>query len=170
MRVIIGICIAAVSALVLTIIGVLVSRLVSHEELDDVHPFIMDVNDPYIKRSEWLWVIPFYLGEPISNHPKWVTQLKETGKKIGLHGVYHTKHEFGVERSNKYIDKGVKEFHKAFGYPPAHFKAPGLALTYGNRKKIESRGMEVKGWWNQICHRVHHSPKGRLRSGWLIGE
>jgi predicted deacetylase len=149
--------------------GILLFRLFSHEELDDVHPLIMDVNDPYIKRSEWLWVIPLYMNDPLSNHPEWVQRLKAMGKKIGMHGVRHTKNEFGIDRSNEYIDKGINEFTKAFGYP-SHFKAPGLALTKSNRKKLRDRNIKIKGNLNQISHRVHHSPKGRRSNGWLLGE
>jgi predicted deacetylase len=149
---------------------ILVCRLILHEELDDVHPYILDVNDPLAQRSKWLWVIPVYMNEPISNHPQWVKDIKDSGKKIGLHGVYHTKKEFRTDRSDEYIDKGIREFTKAFGYYPTHFKAPGLALTASNRKKIEERGIIIKGLFNQLTHRVHHSPKGRRTNGLLIGE
>ena len=157
------------SALILT---VLLAPL--HEELDDVHPYILNIddieNDPLVQRSKWLWVIPLYMGEPLSNHPQWIKKLKDSGKRIGLHGVYHTKTEFGIDRSDEYIDKGIDEFTKAFGYHPTHFKAPGLELTTSNREKLEARGLKIKGKFNQIIHQVHHSPKGRRENGWLIGE
>ena len=151
-------------------LAILVGWLTLQEELDDVHPWIMNADDPHIKRSSWLWVIPLYMDEPISNHPEWVESLKKSGKKIGLHGVRHTKLEFSIDRSDEYIDKGVNEFFKAFGYPPTHFKAPGLAMTKANAQKIRDRGMKIRNRFHQITRRVHHSPKGRLPNGWLVGE
>ena len=146
------------------------SREFFHKEIDDVHPLIMKPNNPYIQKSEWLWVIPLYMNDPISNHPEWVDQLKKTGKKIGLHGVKHTHKEFEINLSKEYIDSGVQEFKKAFGYKPTHFKAPSLALTDANRKIIESYGMEVKGRFNQIMHNCGHAPNHRKPNGELIGE
>ena len=151
-------------------VSLLLHRHFSREEIDDVHPFIMDVSDPFIQRSTWVWVIPLYMGEPISNHPEWVQNLKKTGKKIGLHGVRHTKKEFGIDLSDEYIDSGINEFTKAFGYKPTHFKAPGLALTKSNAKKLKKRGLKIKSHINQLIHKVHHSPKHRRANGWLIGE
>lgn len=148
----------------------LFTRTFLHEELDDVHPRIMNTDDPHIKRSEWLWVIPLYMDDPISNYPEWINNLKNTGKKLGLHGVKHTHKEFEVDRSDDYIDKGVKEFYKAFGYYPKYFKAPSLAMTKNNTKKIKERGMEIKSYLNQVIHTVHHSPKHRHGNGKLIGE
>lgn len=164
------IAIASSIVLVIIIVVFLIHRYTSREELDDVHPLIMDTDDPYIKRSEWLWVIPLYMNVPISNYPEWIDRLKATGKKIGLHGVYHKKLEFGVDRSDEYIDKGIDEFTKAFGYYPTHFKAPGLALTAQNQKKFEERGIEIKGLINQLIYQVHHTSSHRRPNGWLLGE
>ena len=140
------------------------------EELDDVHPWIMNTNDPLIRKSTWLWVIPLYMDEPISNHPEWVLRLKKSGKKIGMHGVRHTKNEFSIDRTDEYINKGVNEFIKAFGYYPTHFKAPSLLITNTNAKKIRERGIKIRNWLYQRTRRVYHSPKGRMSNGWLVGE
>jgi predicted deacetylase len=140
------------------------------KELDDVHPRIMGVDDPHIKKSEWIWVIPLYMNDPVSRYPEWVNALKKTGKKIGLHGVYHTHREFGVDRSPEYIDKGISEFVRAFGYYPTHFKAPSLDLTEANREYLLSKGMKIMSSYNQIVHEVYHSPKHRLSNGKLVGE
>lgn len=155
---------------ILAIVMVIVSRQTLHEELDDVHPYILDIDDPYLQRSKWLWVIPLYMNEPISNHPEWVQYIKNTGKHIGLHGVHHTYREFATDRSDEYIDKGIEEFTRAFGYYPTHFKAPSLALSENNRRKIIAKGMGIKSHWNQIIHRVYHSPNNRTANGRLIGE
>jgi predicted deacetylase len=149
---------------------IVTSRIFSHEELDDVHPLILDTNDKYLKKSEWLWVIPYYGNVPISENKKWIKKLKKTGKKIGLHGVYHTHKEFGIDRSDEYVDKGINEFKKAFGYYPTHFKAPSLVLTENNAEKFRIRGIKIKGRLNQILHNVYHSPSGRKYDGKLLHE
>ena len=140
-------------------------RYFSHEELDDVHPRVQSTNDPLLRRSKWLWVMPLYMNDPISKHPNWVKRIKRTGKKIGLHGVRHTFNEFGHDLPEDYIKKGIDEFTKAFGYPPKHFKAPKLSLTPHNRRIIEKYGMEIKGRLNQLLHQAHHNWEGRMTDG-----
>jgi peptidoglycan/xylan/chitin deacetylase (PgdA/CDA1 family) len=137
----------------------------SREELDDVHPRIQDVDDPLVKRSKWLWVMPLYMDDPISNHPEWVARIKNTGKILGLHGVKHTYNEFGYDLSEDYIQSGIDEFTKAFGYPPRHFKAPKISLTKNNEAIIRKHGMDIKGRFNQIIHQAHHNWNGRMTDG-----
>ena len=156
--------------LILILCVVLICRKVLHEEFDDVHPLILDADDKQMKNSKWLWVIPFYNNIPISEDKDWIERLKKTNKKIGLHGVYHTHKEFGIDRDDEYIDKGINEFKKAFGYYPTHFKAPSLSLTKNNADKIRKRGIKIKSYLNQILHNVHHSTNSRHLDGRLIYE
>lgn len=143
----------------------LIIRAVSPEELDDVHPRIQDVDDPLVNRSKWLWVMPLYMNDPISNHPEWVAQLKATGKNLGLHGVEHTYDEFGHDLPEAYIKRGIDEFTKAFGYAPRHFKAPKLSLTPNNAAIIRKHGMEIKGRLNQFLRRAFHHWGNRETDG-----
>jgi predicted deacetylase len=154
----------------ITLIVLIVSRFLTHEEYDDAHPLILGVDHPLIQRSEWIWVIPLYMNDPISNYPEWIRQLKATGKKIGLHGVKHTYNEFGTDLSKEYIKEGVDEFIKAFGFYPTHFKAPKLSMTKHNRQIINDFGMIIMGRLNQLLHRVHHTAENRLSDGRLPGE
>jgi predicted deacetylase len=145
-------------------IVVLIHRQFAHREIDDVHPRIMDVSNPYLQKSEWVWVIPLYMNDPVSNYPEWVDRLKKTGKKIGLHGVYHTSREFNTDRSDEYIDRGINEFAKAFGFYPTYFKAPSLVLTKANERKLRDRGIKVVGTINQILHKAYHVRNGKFIS------
>jgi predicted deacetylase len=133
-----------------------VHRWTTPRELDDVHPAVVSTENPRLKESLWLWVIPLYNNDPISAHPEWVDKLKNSGKKLGLHGVYHPNKEFGTDRSDEYIDTGIAEFEKAFGFYPTHFKAPNLALSEGNAEKLRKRGIKIKGLVNQAAHIVFH--------------
>lgn len=148
----------------------LLIRNLSHEELDDVHPRVQSVDDPLVKRSKWLWVMPLYMDDPISNHPEWIAKIKATGKMIGLHGVKHTYNEFGRDLSESYIKSGIDEFTKAFGYKPRFFKAPKLSITSKNAVIINKHGMKIKGVLNQLIHRVFHNWNNRLPDGRLPGE
>lgn len=158
------------SVIFILILIVVLSREYSDRELDDVHPRIMNSYDPYISFSKWLWVIPLYMDDPISNYPEWIDNLKKTGKKIGLHGVKHIHKEFEQNLTEEYIDAGIEEFTKAFGYYPTHFKAPSLALTAENKKILLARGINIRGRIDQILHTVYHSPNHRRDNGMLIGE
>lgn len=155
--------------LVLGVIWFLV-RLFSRKELDDVHPRIQDIHHPLVKNSKWLWVMPLYMDDPISNHPQWVAELKASGKIIGLHGVKHTYNEFKYDLPEDYIKRGIDEFTKAFGYAPKYFKAPKLALSKANAEIIKKYGMEIKGVFNQLIHHAQHIWTDRLKDGRLPGE
>lgn len=156
--------------IIVIVVAVLEHREFFHREIDDVHPLIMDVDNPYLQDSKWVWVIPLYMNDPVSNYPEWVERLKNTGKKIGLHGVYHKHKEFEKDLSDEYINLGINEFQKAFGFYPKYFKAPSLALTKANKKKIKDCGIKIKGRLNQILHKVYHTNDHRDERGWLYGE
>lgn len=156
--------------LLISLVIVVVSRNVSPKEYDDAHPLILDVDHPLIQESEWVWVVPLYMGVPLTDYPIWVDKLKKSGKKLGLHGIHHTYDEFGKNRSWNYVYEGVKEFEKAFGYKPSVFKAPKLSMTPHNRDIVEDMGMEIVGRYNQIIHAVSHTDTDRLSDGRLIGE
>ena len=159
------------SLVLLGVFVIILSREYSHREIDDVHPRIIEnMDDPFVRKSKWLWIIPLYMDDPISNYPEWVEEVKKSGKKIGWHGVKHTHKEFEKDLTDEYIDSGIAEFKKAFGFYPTHFKAPSLALTKNNKKKIEDRGIKIKSRFNQVMHTVYHSPKHRRENGMLIGE
>ena len=168
----ISICIAIYIVSMAVIIGlvILLHRYFSHRELDDVHPRIMDISNPTLQASKWIWVIPLYMNDPVSNYPDWVDRLKKSGKKIGLHGVRHVHKEFEQDLSEEYMNEGILEFHKAFGFYPTHFKAPSLALSKSNRTYLRNLGIQIMGRYNQVMHIVYHTDDHRDVDGKLIGE
>ena len=157
------------SLILVVIIFIFYKTFIAKIELDDVHPLIYTDKDMFNK-AEWLWVIPLYNNDPISNHPEWTKMVKQSGKKIGLHGVKHRLSEFKNDLNHSYIDQGINEFRKAFGFYPTHFKAPRLELSKNNRNYILSKGIKCQGFINQyILSNVLHSEdertkyKGRLK-------
>jgi len=152
---------AVLLVILLPVYIIVLSRALAHHEIDDLHPLLISPDHPDVLRSKYLWVIPMYMGAPISNYPNWVARVKRLrsdGKIIGLHGVRHQDAEFGQELSDEYIDSGIQEFQKAFGFYPRYFKAPQLILSKKNRKKLEDRGLKIKHKVNQVLHTVYHSP------------
>lgn len=130
-------------------------RELSGKELDDVHPDI-PCDEKMLAESEWWWVVPLYGDKPLSDNPEWVEKVKKSGKKIGMHGVRHTFSEFNTDVSKEYIQKGMDEFEKAFGYKPTHFKAPKLQLTTNNYNLLKSMGFTVHTKWDQMIHKIYH--------------
>lgn len=161
--------ITVVTVIVILGLIVLILRETLPAELDDVHPDI-DLPDEAFAKADTLFVIPFYNGVPISSNTEFCEKLKKSGKKLCLHGVTHTFGEFAVDRSEEYIQLGIDEFTRAFGYPPTNFKAPKLQLTSNNRKiLVESKGLYLHGRFGQIIHKVAHVHQ-RISEGRLPAE
>lgn len=161
---------------VLWIIGVVLGlililflvRAFSHKEIDDVSPGIF-CEDKYMEKADVLWVIPRFKNKSIADDKEWCDKIKSMGKKLGLHGVNHTYKEFNEERSEEYLQEGIGEFEKCFGFKPAEFKVPQLFISGNNVKLVESKGMKVKGWLNQITHKVYHCNDDGVFPNWFIG-
>jgi predicted deacetylase len=159
-----------VMGVVAVVLGVTLAchRELSDREIDDVHPDI-PCNDYMLSDSTWLWVIPLYGDKPLTSNPEWVDRLKRSGKKLGMHGVRHTYSEFATDVSREYIQRGMDEFEKAFGYKPTHFKPPKMQITANNIKLLHELGFTVHNRWQQLIHKVYHcqdhgrTDKGRLR-------
>nr|QBK85231.1 MAG: protein of unknown function DUF2334 [Iridovirus LCIVAC01] len=155
--------------IILTII-ILVHRKFSHKEVDDVHPEI-PMSKEIFDDSKWLWVIPLYAGKPISDYKLWCEKIKKSGNFLGMHGVKHTFDEFNKDVTPEYVQEGMDEFKKGFGYYPKYFKAPKLHITKNNKKIIQEKGMKIKGHLNQLLHKVYHTgPNVRKQEGRLPFE
>jgi predicted deacetylase len=152
--------------IILTII-ILVHRKYSHREIDDVHPEI-PMSKEIFDDSKWLWVIPLYAGKPISEYKNWCEKIKKSGKLLGMHGVKHTFDEFNHDITPEYVQEGMDEFKKGFGYYPKYFKAPKLHITKNNRKIIKDRGMILKGHTNQLLHKVYHTGESIRKKGYRL--
>jgi hypothetical protein len=142
-------------------------RAFGSRELDDVSPGI-SCSDDLIEKSDVLWVVPKFNGIGISENKEWCARILSLNKTIGMHGVYHSYEEFGVNRNLNYFNEGVLEFENCFGFKPNLFKPPQLAINSYNKKMISWSGLAVKDLSNQFLHRVYHcSDSGKFRN-WMI--
>lgn len=153
---------------------VLVMRQMGVIHLDDVHPNIPLYNDHLIKAKS-LYIVPDFEGTTLDEYPQWCKSLKDTGKKLCMHGIKHTVGEgggiagdceFSKPLSDEEIDRGIKIWENAFGEPVKCFKAPCFALHPENRNKLEARGIEIHGsdtlFTNKLCHRDWEPGNGSI--------
>ena len=130
-------------------------RLSSSKEVDDVNPLIQ-CDSEILDKSDVLWVIPLFNNESIAENKSWCDYILSLNKTLELHGIYHNYKEFDVKRESNYIEKGIIEFEKCFGFKPDKFKAPQLALSGENKKILNGLGFKVYGRSNQFTHKVYH--------------
>src|SRR3990170_9020936 len=81
------------------------SRHFSQKELDDVTPEI-SCEKNLLDKSNVLWIVPIFENKSIAEDKVWCDGVLALNKTLGLHGVYHTYQEFGLERNEDYIDVG----------------------------------------------------------------
>lgn len=142
------------SLIVCSEFAIFLTRAFSERQIDDVNPGIQcDAN--LIEKSDVLFVIPLFENKSIADNNSWCEEMLQSGKKLEMHGVYHTYHEFMTIRNESYLDKGTVAFEDCFGFKPEGFKAPQMALSNENRKWMEKK-MRVYPWFNQIIHKVYH--------------
>jgi len=142
-------------------------RFFSLREIDDVHPDLNCSNE-YLSKSDVLWIVPDFNGRSILNESGWCERIKNLNKSLGLHGVRHNFNEFNGNLNGTYLDFGIDIFEKCFGLHPDKFKPPQLAISYENRKLVESRNMETKGKFNQMIHKVYHcNDSGRFSNKFI---
>ena len=103
-------------------------RLISSREIDDVTPGISCEDEKkYLEKSEYLWVIPNFQGNKISENTEWCEEILSLNKTLGMHGIKHTYREFKRENiSQEELEEGMKIFEECFGYKPKDFKYPQL--------------------------------------------
>jgi hypothetical protein len=130
-------------------------RHVSEKQLDDVSPKIACDNDLFNK-SDVLMIIPYFNNVPISQNMNWCRQILALNKTLGMHGVYHTYNEFLELRNQSYIQKGMDEFKRCFGFYPTIFEAPQLALSKENANLLKTMGLKVEGYSYSFWHKVYH--------------
>jgi Uncharacterized protein conserved in bacteria (DUF2334) len=144
--------------------GLLAIRAFNPVHYDDLHPGL-DTHWDYVKRSDILYVVPKYYGDPLTNHPDYIARLKKLaagGKELAMHGVEHRPEgffieaEFGKPLPRSYIESGIRTFTKAFGAPPARFKAPCYNLHPKNRAVLEEHGIRVDGPETLLFNKLYH--------------
>jgi predicted deacetylase len=130
-------------------------RLSTPGEIDDINPQI-PCEKKYVEKSDVLWVVPLLNGVPISENKTWCKEILSLNKTIGLHGIYHSHHEFKYPITEENLKYAKEVFQECFGYEPEIFKPPYLKLSKQNKELLEKQDLEIKWIWNQNFHKVYH--------------
>jgi predicted deacetylase len=141
-------------------------RLLSPKELDDVSPGI-PCEQNLLEKADIFWVIPKFKDIPISENKSWCEEILNYNKPLGMHGVNHEYKEFGTDRSQEYVDKGMNIFEKCFGNKPNMFKPPHLEISDNNKNLIKNNNLKLKGKINQILHKVYHCNDSDKIKNWM---
>ncbi len=133
-------------------------RLISPREIDDVTPGISCGNEKkYIEKSEYLWVIPNFQGNKISENLEWCEEILSLNKTLGMHGIKHTYREFKRENiSQEELQDGIEIFEECFGYNPKHFKYPQLRYNKQNKELLKQNNLKIRTKFSQFTHKVYH--------------
>ena len=153
--------------LLILILTLFLIRAFSERELDDVSPG-MNCEKKLLEKSDILWAIPNFNNKPISENKEWCREILNLNKTIGMHGVSHTPREFGTEKNQEYLEKGIKIFEQCFGYKPIMFKPPQLKITKENRLLIKENNLTLKSEFNQDLRKVYHCGEYGKKRNWLI--
>ncbi|NCN86521.1 DUF2334 domain-containing protein [archaeon] len=156
---------------ILTIIlGLLIllvlARLTTPREIDDINPnWTCEGN--YLQKADIIWVTPLKNNVPISNNQTWCEEILAMNKTIGMHGIYHSYHEFKYFVNETELQKGKEIFNDCFGYEPTLFKPPYLRLSLENKKLLEQNNLTIKWIWNQNIHKVYHCENTGVFPNWF---
>ena len=131
------------------------ARGVWDRQIDDYSSQI-ECDSRFVDKSETLMVIPLFNNVSIAENKTWCKQTLALNKTLGMHGVYHNYQEFLEPRSEEYIQVGMEEFKKCFGYYPTLFEAPHLALGSENKQTLFKMGFEIRNWGYTLTHKVYH--------------
>ena len=139
--------------LLLSLILILfVARAFSEKHLDDVSPGI-PCDEALLKKADVFYVIPLFENKSISENQEWCQHILSFNKTLALHGAYHIYEEFLTDRDEEYLQKGINEFEKCFGFKPERFKPPQIAISENNKKLIKSK-MQLD--MTNIFHKAYH--------------
>ena len=130
-------------------------RNVTARQIDDVSPAIA-CEEELLEKSEFLMVIPLYNNVSIASNMTWCNYILSLNKTLAMHGVYHNYKEFLELRNESYIQKGIEEFEKCFGYYPEVFEAPQLALSKENKALLKEMNFSIKSWPNMVIRKAYH--------------
>lgn len=130
-------------------------RNFSIKELDDLTPGIK-CDEKLLNKADIYWVIPLHDNKSIAQDKEWCEYILSFNKEIGMHGVYHTFNEFAVFRDESYLNQGISEFERCFGFKPEKFKSPQMAMFSGNMTNLKEVDLKNRGMLSQIFHKVYH--------------
>jgi predicted deacetylase len=134
---------------------VILYRNFSPKELDDVTPGI-ECEKELMDKTQVYYVIPLFENKSIADNKTWCDYIRSLNKTLEMHGVYHTYNEFYTQRDEDYVNLGIAEFEKCFGFKPERFKAPQLALSSGNKKVLRAIGLNIEGNPSGLFHKAYH--------------
>jgi len=140
--------------LFLLIFSVFLIRIFPEKQLDDVSPGIYCEKE-LLEKSDVFYVIPKFENKGISENMTWCMEIKAMNKTLAMHGVYHTYNEFLETRNESYLEEGIDEFEKCFGFKPTRFKPPQMELSKFNWKMIEGI-MQLDMYVNSVLHKDYH--------------
>jgi hypothetical protein len=130
-------------------------RIFSEVQMDDVNPQRF-CEPSLIGKSKILMIIPLLNNISIAENQTWCEEILALNKTLGMHGVFHTSAEFNILRNTSYIEEGIVEFQKCFGYFPIIFEAPELKLSSVNKMTLESLNFSIRPIRYNIFHKVYH--------------
>lgn len=137
-------------------------RLTTPKEIDDVNPWI-NCEQNYIKKANILWVIPTYKNIPITENKSWCKEILNLNKTLGMHGIYHSYHEFENEINESSLNDAILIFEECFNQTPENFKPPQLKISKENKKILSKHNLNIRNPFDQTIHKVYHcSNTGRL--------
>ncbi|MBU0977612.1 MAG: hypothetical protein KKD18_04300 [Nanoarchaeota archaeon] len=147
------------------VVSVFLIRLFSKAHLDDVTPAI-PCDEKLYDHAGILWVIPKFNSINISDNPEWCKKILALNKTIGMHGVYHSYREFMTFRDEEYVNEGVEEFEKCFGFKPTLFKAPQDAYNKINKESMG--GLHVVSYFELVFHKEFHCNNEGVLPNWVF--
>lgn len=153
--------------LVLFLLDFLLARYMSPRQIDDVTPQIFCEKN-YIDKSDTLMVVPMYGGVSIAGNKTWCKEILALNKTLGMHGVFHTYREFFETRNENYINLGIEEFEKCFGFRPTIFEAPQVALSLKNVRTLKNMNFTIRNYGYQMTHKVYHCSNTGKYSNFFI--
>lgn len=141
-------------------------RIATPKEIDDIHP-LNPCEQEYIEKANILWVIPKYLNTPISKNKTWCNEILKLNKTLGMHGIYHSYHEFKYKINETELIEAKQIFQDCFGYKPTLFKPPYLRLSNENKQLLEKNNLTIKRITNQNLHKVYHCQNTGVFPNWF---
>ena len=153
-----GVLIILITLIILLIVILFLVRHFSLKDLDDVSPGRYCLKS-LIDKSDILFVIPLLNNVSIADNESWCEYILSLNKTIGMHGVYHAPDvpgEFVADRDRAYIQKGMEEFKRCFGFYPSLFEAPQLRLSDKNSVLLREMNLKVFSVSHAITHKTYH--------------
>jgi predicted deacetylase len=141
-------------------------KLISPREIDDLSPGI-PCDQTYLQKADIVWVIPEYNNIPISDNQTWCKQILAMNKTIGMHGIYHSYHEFDYYVNDTQLKQAKQIFADCFGYEPTLFKPPYLRISKVNKQLLKENNLTLRRFLTQDTRKVFHCEDSGTLPNWF---